>query len=74
MRIQQVGQYEENRVSTGFDAGVYVCATGIPAPLARYAKISYREIEDADIRRLAAGETIEQALDPEDLAVRWDLA
>lgn len=74
MQIRKIGDWKEEKVASGFDTGYYVEAIDIPRDQPRYAKVSCREIHDADIRRLARGETIEYALAPDELALRWDEA
>ncbi len=74
MQIRKIGDWQEEKVASGPDSGFYVEAVALPRTEARYAKVSVREIEDADIRRLARGETIEYALVAEELSRRWDNA
>lgn len=74
MQMRQIGIWREQRITTGPDSGIYAEACTLPCGLARYAKISYAAIEDADIQRLSCGEAIDFPLDLNELAVRWDVA
>jgi hypothetical protein len=63
MHIRKIGDWREENVVPGQDAGYYIEAVEIPHDQSRYAKISFREIEDTDLRRLSRGETIDFPLD-----------
>lgn len=74
MQIRKIGDWREERVSSGPDNGFYVEAVDVARDRPRYAKVSFREIEDADIQRLDEGHTVEFPLARADLAWQWDQA
>jgi hypothetical protein len=73
MRVKKIGQWQETRVGTGYDHGVYVEAVDMSRDRPRYAQVAYAFIADDDIRALDRGEVVDLLdLVPEDLALRID--
>ena len=72
MLIRTIGTWKEEKISSGQDSGYYVEAVALARSEARYAKLSYTMIEDADLRRLERGESIPFPLVASDLATRID--